>query len=174
MIEPHPHKYRTNVLFVQIESTSLEKAQDAFQAGVGLLDSSLPVVPANLLALALRRIRVGVAPIEQVPHVEMRMPSATRVHINVQQLWNPIVIERPDKVHLKPRLLAGLTQCGCPRRLTWVDVPSRLQPETEPLVLQQHHTARPHHQGRTGDVDRVRFLRKRFVELIKRLDEGAQ
>jgi len=53
-------------------------------------------------------------------------------------------------------------------------VPSWLQPETEPLVLQQHHTARPHHQGRTSDVDRVRFLRKRFAELIKRLDEGAQ
>ena len=49
---------------------------------------------------------------------------------------------------------------------------SRLQPEPESLVLQEHHTTRSDHEPRSGDVDRAGLLRERIVQGIERFEKG--
>ena len=152
----------------------LEVSQDAFQSRVRLLDSRLPVVPTNLLALTLGRVWVIIATVEEIAHVEVCMSSTARMHIDVHELRHPLAVEPSGKTNLEPGLLPSFSQRGRPRRLAGVDMPARLQPEAQPLVFQQHHAPRPHHQRRASDVGQVRLLRKRRIQPVKRLDKRSQ
>lgn len=99
------------------------------------------------------------------------MPSTTDMHIDVHKRRHIVGVERVQEGNIEPSFFASLTQRSGPRRLPRIDVSTWLQPEAEPLVLQQDHPARPDHQRRAGDVNRIRFLRQRVAELVERLDE---
>jgi hypothetical protein len=100
------------------------------------------------------------------------MPAAALVDVDVHQRWHADGVERPGELHVEPRLLPTLPQRGIPRRLARIEMPTGLQPDAEPLVLEQHHAARAHHDARTGHVDRIGVLVERHRQRIEQLQES--
>jgi len=96
--------------------------------------------PPRLRALTLTRMRIIITCQQQIPQVEVAMPTRARVHINVDQL-RPVVRMR----NRKPEFFVRLAYRRCSRMFTVVDVPAWLQPQTQSFVQVQHprHDAPP-------------------------------
>ena len=116
---------------------------------------------------------VGSAAVEQIAQVEMGVTASAGVHVDMNQLRNTRCIEGPEEPHVEAGLLDALTPGRLPRRLARIDVPSRLHPEPEPLVLQQHDPARPDHEARPRHVDRIVLPGERIVECVEGDQEGV-
>jgi hypothetical protein len=67
----------------------------------------------------------------------------------------------------QPRFFDGFPVRGLPRLLARLDVAARLQPDAEPLVTVQYHSAWSDDDGRAGDVDRIGLLVVRLLETVQ-------
>ena len=85
----------------------------------------------------------------------MCMSPPAIVDVDVDQLGDTGVVDRAGEGDLEARLLPALPQCRIPGGLAGIDVPARLQPDPETLVLEQHHATRPDHDARPRHVDRI-------------------
>ncbi len=98
------------------------------------------------------------------------MATPARVHVDVDEVRHTgptVTIADVGERHGETRLLLRLAQRRLPRRLTRIDVTTGLEPESEPLVLQQQHTARTDDDRRAGHVHRVEFLIERVGQSIE-------
>lgn len=154
-----------------------EEPQHGSDPRIGHLDRRLPVEPADLLALARWRRRVGTATVEQISGVEVGVTTTAGVHVDVDQRRNAIGIDRSGERDVQTGLLGRFTQRCFPRSLTGVDVTTRLQPQAEALVFQQQDPPRSHHDRRTRHVNRVQVLVERILEPVhlgqERVDRGS-
>jgi hypothetical protein len=81
--------------------------------------------------------------------------------------------ERPGEPCVEAGLLAGLAQGCLPRGLAGVDVASRLDPDSQPLVLVEQHTARADDNPRCGHVHRIGIDVERGVEHVVQVEESG-
>ncbi len=145
--------------------------EEGAEAGVGAVDGGGPGEPVDHLALAFGWGRIGVAAVDQVTQVEVRVAPPTRVHVDMDQLGDTTIIDRTGEADLEAGLLPTLAQRCIPGGLTDVDVAAGLQPDAEPLVFQQDHTARSNHDARPRHVDRIALEVERGLQPIERLQE---
>jgi hypothetical protein len=81
-------------------------------------------------------MRITITSQQQVPQVEVAMPARPRVYIYVNQLWSNVRMR-----NCKPEFFMRLAHRCCSRVFAIVDMPARLQPQTQSFVHVQYHTA---------------------------------
>jgi two-component system OmpR family response regulator len=101
----------------------------------------------------------------------MRVAAATRMDVDMNQFGHALVIERAGEADVEPRFLPGLTQRSIPRGFTWVDVATGLQPDAQPLVFEQQHSARTDDDRRAGHVGGIRLL---IEWTLQRVESGEE
>jgi len=98
-------------------------------------------------------MRIIVTSQQQIPQVEVAMPTRARVHINVNQL-RPVVRMR----NRKPEFFVRFAYRRCSRMFAVVDVPARLQPQTQSFVQVQHHATTTNDDGRRRHMTNIGVL----------------
>ncbi len=97
----------------------------------------------------------------------MRVAAPAVVHVDMDQLGNAEIVDGPGEVDVEAGLLTTLAQRRVPRGLTGIDVTTRLQPDAEPLVFEEHHAAWADHDAGSGHMDDVDVLIERGRQLVE-------
>ena len=120
----------------------------------------------DVLALLGRRSRIHRPAVEQVPEVEVSVAVRDVVDADVGELGHPVEVA---DVHAG--LLDDLSPRCLPRRLTRIEMSSRLQPPADLEVPQQHDPARPYDESGAGDVNRIGIPVERLGQPVDLTDE---
>jgi len=105
-------------------------------------------------------MRIIITSQQEIPQVEVAMPARAGMHIDVDQL-RPVMRMR----HRKPEFLVRLAYRRYSRIFTVVDVPARLQPQTQSLVDVQHHATATDDDCRRRHMTNIGVLTERYRQL---------
>ena len=138
---------------------SLGDCKTAAQTNIGDSKCLFKRKPSRLLAFTITRMRIIVTRKQQIAHVEVTVTARAGVCIHMDEL-RPVVRVR----NFETKLFHRLAQRGSRGFFARVDMPARLQPNTEAFVHVQHNTATTDDDGRCGHVTHVGVFVERVGE----------